>query len=109
MTITERADRLAQLREELAKAQQAHSLYQSNATEGYALAADHQPGPTHTAYTRYAVRCKGQALVWGQRCGELLVEIRELEKPAAAAVPFEVSAEQCAAVDDTHHFGRVAA
>lgn len=102
MTITERADRLAQLREELAKAEQAHSLYQSNAAEGYALAADHQPGPSHTAYTRYAVRCKGQALVWGSRCGELMVEIAALQAgPASLAAPVVLTAEQCAAVDET--------
>lgn len=108
MTLTERTDRLQQLRDELKAAQEAQAMYQANATEAYALAADHRPGTANMAYTKYAVRCKGQAMVWARRVGELLCEIAALEKPACFA-PVELSAEQCAAVDDTHNFCAVAA
>jgi predicted YcjX-like family ATPase len=102
MTPTERADRLAQLKQELQKAQQAQSLYQGQASEAYALAAEQVREQTRHAYTAYGVRCKAQALSWGRRCGELMCEIAAIEGwPAALAAPVALSAEQCAAVDDT--------
>jgi len=107
---TEREDRLAQLKEELARARQAHTLYLSNATEAYALAAEQTREQPRSAYTAYGVRCKSQALTWGRRIGELMVEIADLERGRAADVaPVSLSNEQCAAVDDTHNFRAVAA
>lgn len=55
---------------------------------------------THSAYVAYAIRCAGQAMVWGRRVGELLCEIKAAETPATAA-RVVLTAEQLAAVDET--------
>lgn len=109
MTLTERTDRLQELQAELQAARTAQAMYQANATEAYALAADYNPGTANMAYTKYAVRSKGQALIWGRRAAELASEIAALEKPAAAAADVDLTAAQCAAVDETFGFVRVAA
>lgn len=98
----ERADRLEQLKLELAQAQQAVSLYQAQATEAYALAAEQEREQSRSAYTAYGVRSKDQARSWGLRVSELKIEIAALENGRAAlAVPIVLGAAQCAAVDDT--------
>ena len=111
MTLTERADRLEQLRVELSQAVRAQAVHNSHAAEGYALAAEHQPCTSgHTCWTAYAVRSGRQAIAWRRRAAELEAEIAALERvPAAFAAPASVSAAQCAAVDDTHNFRAVAA
>lgn len=109
MHITERADRLEQLRAELQSARTAQAMYQSYSTEAYALAAEHQPGASHAAYTSYAVRTRGMAMTWSRRAAELTLQIYELEQPGAERAPVSLTAEQLAAVDDTHNFRAVAA
>lgn len=91
---------LAKLRQQLADAQQAQRFYNESADEAYALAAEHQPGVNHSAYVAYAVRCRGQAMVWGRRVGELMCDIKAAETPATAA-RVVLTAEQLAAVDET--------
>lgn len=100
---------IEELKKQLAQAQQAQAQYDAQATEAYALAAEQQPGVNHSSYVSYAVRCRGQAMVWGRRVGELLCEIKAIEQPATAASRFELSAAQLAAVDDTAGLCGVAA
>lgn len=110
MTLTECTDRLQQLQSELQAARTAQAMYQSHASEAYALAAEQMRDGPRSAYTAYGVRCKDQARSWGMRSGELMVEIAALESGRASlAAPVVLNAEQCAAVDDTAGLCGVAA
>lgn len=90
---------IEELRKQLAQAQQNQAFYNEQNTEAYALAAEHQPGVTHSAYVAYAIRCAGQAMVWGRRVGELMCEIKAIEQPASA-VRVTLTPAQCAAMDE---------
>lgn len=94
----------AALEKSLAEAIQHRAHYNDMAAEVKAMAAERETPQGREATMQAAMRYKAQALVWDREVCRLTAELQAVPNALSS-----ISAERCAAVDETYGFVKVAA
>ena len=98
MTLTERTDRLEQLKLELAAAEKARDYYNQVANEARDQSYEERAPQARDAFMSHAMKLRAQATRYANSVYEITKEIAALEGAATVVL----TSEQCAAMDETH-------